>query len=63
MTYVPENPTTVNDDVAPRQRTEDRDVAELLQEVVGLLRLLILHQEIITDTELDDSDIDEGPTP
>ena len=46
--------------VASKQRTQDDGVIEELQKVVALLSLQLKQTEIITDTELDSSDVAGG---
>ena len=45
--------------VASKTRTEDDAATSLLTRIVQLLGLQLKHQEIITDTELDESDVRE----
>jgi len=45
--------------VASKTRTEDTVLHGLLARVIQLLGLSLKHQEIITDTELDESDVRE----
>ncbi len=56
MTFVPSKPTA-NDDVLAKQRTEDVETQELLREIIVELKLQNEYLKIITDTELDESDV------
>lgn len=57
MTFLPQGSSTINDDVAAKQRTQDEAVARLLREILVQLRIQVKHQEIITDTEIEKIDV------
>ncbi len=57
MTFVPQNPETVVEGVAPKQRTQNTEAQELLAEIIVLLKINNAHLQIITNVEFGESDV------